>query len=454
MWNNLISGLHIVVVNWVLCCAEPVAAHNSPDAEVAADSLDRQTVNLSPGQLFAFAEAARIRQEFDAAEKAYRALASNPDLEIRTEARFRLALMLAAQSRETAAAVLLRQILDEKPHAVRVRLELASILIRLGDSAGADRELRKAQADGLPDNIARLVDIYATALRSLKPYGASIEIALVPDTNINRATRSSTLDTIIARFDLSEDARAKSGIGLSTRGQAYFRLPLSSQSNILFRVSGDGDFYQQSQFNDISLGVRVGPEIRSGKDQIRPSVGFSYRWFGGDPFVDSVSAAINFRHPMGPKAQSNLDLSISINNNRINDLQDGEVYAASVSYEQSLSAKLGIGFSAGGVRQSLRDPGFASTSGTINAYAYREIGRATVVGSVGYSRLEADRRLFLFPRRRVDNQYSASLSGSFRHLTFRGFVPIVRVSYELNESTVGIYDFDRFATEIGFTRAF
>lgn len=454
MWNRLQMGLLVVTASCILLTTEPALATISPDAETTVDPFNEQSVNLSPGQLFAFAEAARVRQEYDAAEKAYSALASNPDLEIRSEARFRLALMLVGQSRETDAAVLLRRILDEKPDAARVRLELATILVRLGDTAGADRELRKAQAGGLPDNIARLVNIYSSALRSQKPYGASIEVALVPDTNINRATQSSTLDTIIAQFDLSEDAQAKSGIGLSIRGQTYFRMPISEQLNFLIRVSGDSDLYQQSQFNDISLGIRAGPELRSGKDRLRPSIGYSYRWYGGDTFVDSVSAAINFQHPMGPRALSNLDVSISSNNNRINELQDGEVYAASVSYERSLTAKLGVGFSIGGVRQSLRDPGYATTSGTINGYAYREIGRTTVVGSAGYSRLEADERLFLFPRRRVDNRYNASISGTFRQLTFRGLVPLLRVSYELNESSVGIYDFNRFATEIGITRAF
>jgi len=431
-----------------LLCLVPVG--------VTAQSVTAQVSkqSLSPAELFDFAAHAQSEGSFETAETAYRALASNPDLELRTEARFRLALMFAGQNRNTDAAVLLRQILDEKPDAARVRLELARILALMGDMSGAARELRQAQASGLPPEVARLVSIYTNALRSRKPYGASIEIALAPDSNINRATQSTTLDTIIAQFDLSEDAQAQSGIGLSLKGQAYFRTGIDKRSNLLVRISGDGDLYKKSQFNDISLGIQAGPEMRSGKDRISPSVGYSYRWYGNDPYADTVNVAVNVQHPMGNKAQATFNGSIGHSNNRRNDLQDGEIYAASLSYERAISAKTGAGLSVNAVRQDLLDPGYATSSGSVNIFAYRELGQTTVVGSLGYSHLEADKRLFLFPRRRIDDRYNVSLSSTFRQFTFKGFAPLLRLSYERNKSTVGIYDFDRVATEIGITRAF
>tara|TARA_B110001454_G_scaffold218549_1_gene246849 strand:+ start:4510 stop:4776 length:267 start_codon:yes stop_codon:yes gene_type:complete len=46
------------------------------------------------------------------AKTLYRALSHDPDIEVRTEARFRLALLLEQQKRYTDAAVELRVILD------------------------------------------------------------------------------------------------------------------------------------------------------------------------------------------------------------------------------------------------------------------------------------------------------------------------------------------------------
>jgi hypothetical protein len=43
------------------------------------------SIDLSASQLFAFADEARDRGDFQTAETAYRALASNPDIELRTD---------------------------------------------------------------------------------------------------------------------------------------------------------------------------------------------------------------------------------------------------------------------------------------------------------------------------------------------------------------------------------
>jgi hypothetical protein len=78
----------------------------------------------------------------------------------------------------------------------------------------------------------------------------------------------------------------------------------------------------------------------------------------------------------------------------------------------------------------------------------------TLFGSIGLRRLEADARLLLFPERRREWLYSVGAGGTFRQLTVAGFAPVVRVSWERNASTVGIYDYRRFAVDFGITRAF
>ena len=131
--------------------------------------------------------------DLDLAEQAYRALATNPDVGIRNEARFRLALMIAErQQRHREAAVLPRMILDEQPNVARVRLELARIQALLGNFAEARRELRAAEAAGLPPEVERLVRFFASSLYSGKAAGVNLDVALSPDSNINRTTRSET----------------------------------------------------------------------------------------------------------------------------------------------------------------------------------------------------------------------------------------------------------------------
>ncbi|OYU01634.1 MAG: hypothetical protein CFE36_09895 [Sphingomonadaceae bacterium PASS1] len=431
-----------------------VAASPSALQAQSAAPENVSAAGISAVQMFEIAEKAKQEGNFAAAETVYAALVKDPDIEIRTEARFRLAQMLTSQNRFSDAAIIYRAILDEKPDAQRVRLELASLLARLGDVGSAQRELRLAQAGGLPPDVARLIDQFTDALRAGRPAGASVEIALAPDNNINRATRSETLDTIIAPFDLSEDAQAKSGLGLALKGQAYARVGIDSRDQLLVRLSGSADLYRESQFDDVSVGIQAGPEMRSGKDRLNFSGGFSQRWFGGELYSEIISASANIQHPFGTKTLMTGNVSVSTFDNKSNDLQDGTIYAASAGYERAFSSRFGAGLTLGGVRQALSDPGYATTSGALSAFAFRELSGTTLVASLGYSHLEADVRLFLFPRRRIDERYTASLAATFRQVQYLGFAPILRLEYERNDSSVGLYDYKRIAGSIGITRAF
>ena len=84
------------------------------------------------------------------AETLYRALSHDPDIEVRTEARFRLALLLEQQKRYTDAAVELRVILDANPDAARVRLELARLLAQFGEELAVMKELRRTAISTAP----------------------------------------------------------------------------------------------------------------------------------------------------------------------------------------------------------------------------------------------------------------------------------------------------------------
>ncbi len=139
---------------------------------------------------------------------------------------------------------------------------------------------------------------------------------------------------------------------------------------------------------------------------------------------------------------------------RSNDLQDGQIFDASVTIEHAFSPKMGGSLSLSGQRQTAVDAGYATTSGGANLLLWREWGKATVFGTAGLYRLEADARLGLFPERRKEWLVRGGLGATLRHVKIAGFAPVVRLNYDRNISTVGIYDYSRFAGELGLTRAF
>lgn len=447
-----------VLLSW--CCAALAAGTGLPGSALAQDLGEPSpptpsAVTMTPAQLFDFADQARDRGDYATAEAAYRALATNPDIDIRSEARFRLGMMLAdKQQRFGDAAVEFRKILDERPKAGRVRLELARMHAMLGNPGAAARELRAAQASGLPPEVQNAVRFYANAFEAQKPFGYSVGIALAPDTNINRATRSDTLGTIIGDFTLDDNAQAKSGVGLALRGQAYFRTALGGKSRLLVQVSGQGDVYRQSDFNDLILGGQAGPEVQLGKNRVYLGGAATWRWYGGTPYSQTLGLSASLRRPIGKRGQAQIELGLARDNNRRNDLQDATVASVSVGYDRAFTATSGGGISFNAIRNAAEDPGYSLTSGGTNAYLFKEFGPVTAVVNIGYSHLEADERIFLYPRRRVDDRYSAGLGVTLRNLRFGNFAPLARVRFERNVSSIEIYDYSRFSGEIGITAAF
>lgn len=419
---------------------------------VPAQTTEQRQV--SAVELFALAAQAEAAGRPGDAETMYRALARDPDAEVRAESRFRLAQLLERMGRKREAATTYRALLDEKPGAARVRLELARLLTQMGDEGAARRELRQAQAGGLPPQVAQIVDQFAAALRSRKPWGASLEVALVPDSNVNRATDAATLDTVLAPLQLSRDAREQSGIGARAAGQLYARVPIAANLSLVPRVSGQGDFYRQSRFDDVSASALIGLEWSLGRDRLRPSAGGTQRWYGGSPYARTATAAIDWQHPLGTRAQLTTSATVADTQYRGNALQNGLLLNGAVAYERAFSPRAGGSITLSATRQNARDPGYATASGAVSLLGWHEFGRTTVYATAGVRRLEGDARLFLFPERRKDWNLSLGAGATFRRLQLHGFAPVVRLDWEHNQSTVGIYDFTRKAATIGLTRAF
>lgn len=432
-------------------------AQNAIDSVASKDASKPEPVTwtLSARQVFALADEARKRGDFIKAENAYRALTNDQNIEMRTEARFRLGMMLADNlNRYSDAAIEFRRILDEKPNASRVRLELARMQAMLGDFGAARKELRAVQAAGLPQEVEQIVRFYSQALNAKKTFGGSAKIALAPDSNINRATRSDTLGTVIGDFALDKDAQARSGIGLDLQGQGYLRLGVQPGTDILVRASGSATLYRDADFNDITVGIQAGPQFQWGANQLTLSLGPSRRWYGRDPYSVTVGGNISWQRPLGKRSQVRVEGGVSHVSNKRNKLQTADNFVLSAGIDHAFTARSGGGFQVYGFREEAGDPGYSLASGGISGHLFRELGRSTVIGTLGYSRLEADKRLFLYPKRRMEDRYTASLAVTLRSLQIGGFAPLARLKWERNRSSIEIYDYRRLAAEFGVTSAF
>ena len=426
----------------------------SAAAAAAPATAPAPSRELSAIEVFAVAERAQRAGHAEDAIRLYDALTQDRNADIRAEARFRKGMLLAALKRYREAALAFRTLLDEKPDAARVRLELARVLALMGDDSSARRELRQVQAAGLPEQVARTVGQFDAALRSHKRAGLNLEFALAPDTNINRATEDRTLDTVIAPLTLSRDARAQSGLGIHLSGNGYVKIPVGSGLSAVPRVDSLATLYGKSEFDDISTRVMIGLEVQRRHDRLSPSIGHSWRWYGKRSYTHTDVAQLDWIHVLGRRAQLTGSVSAATTDYQLNDLQDGKLYSVSAGIERALSARSGISITLNAARQTARDPGYATASGGVRLLGWRETGHTTLYASAALQRTEGDAALALFGERRREWFTSVRAGATLRGLAVHSFAPYVRIGYERNASSVALYDYRRFTSELGITRAF
>jgi hypothetical protein len=405
--------------------------------------------------MLGLADLASSKGDEETARRIYELLSSDARPDIRAEAMYRRAQRLVERKQIAAAATLLRAVLDDQPDATRVRLELAGLLHQLGQDENALRQLRSAQARGLPPDVARLVDRYSQAIRATRPFGASIEIALAPDSNPNRSTSAQRLDTVLGPFSVDEDSRAESGLGLSVRAQAFRRIHLGTGApSVLFRGALAADLYKKPAFQDIALEVAAGPEFAVGRGRLNLEVAGTERRYGTKPYMRSARVGLSWLKPVGRLAQVQFVGSIGRVDHQRNDLQDGSTLFARAKFERALSETMGAAVSLTGERHAARDPAYATSQWRAGLLLWRDLRQATVTLESEFGLLKADDRLALLPKRRVDRYSALSLGMTLRRLAFRSFAPVARLTLERNRSSVAMSDYRRTRTEIGLVRAF
>ena len=413
-----------------------------------------RTISADAPALLELGQRFQAGGQSEQATKVYAALEEDPNADVRAEARFRLARLAMDRKDWRSAALLLRRVLDERPEAAPVRLTLAQVLTEIGDENAALRELRAAQAIGLPLDVARMVDRFSEALRARRPFGASLKLAIAPDSNINNATANDTLGTVIGDFEIDGDSKQRSGVGTTIQGSAYLRHSIGPNISLLARTFASGDVYRDKEFNRFGLEFAAGPELSFGYARLNLEAAVGRRWLGSQPFEDRIRIEANGSVPLGRQTVARGRLTAARVDNRLNELQDGNILGGEIGVERAIDARTGLSFTLFGERAALGDAGYSTKAWRAQLVAWREIGRSTIHGTAAYGQLKADERLALFPERREDKGWSLSLGATLRQFEFAGFAPLVRFTIERNDSNIAFYEFSRRRAEFGAVRAF
>jgi thioredoxin-like negative regulator of GroEL len=415
---------------------------------------DANCAELSPADMFALADKFYASGDKTGAMQVLSVLTKDNNIEYRAEARFRLAAIQEETGDFDGAIATLRALLAEQPQANPARLELARILDKVGKADEAKRELAAAQALGLPPEVAVTVRRFAGRLaQATKHRGLTLEVTAGPDSNINRSTSSAFIDTIIAPFELSEDARRIGGFGMTGVARAYSRDAIGPIP-LLTRVNARADLYDKPRFNDVQLSADSGPEFSLGKAKVRPSAILERRWYGGNLYAKGIGGDVDLLAPLSPRTQIELRVARVKQTIAPNPDQDGWRTSAEASVTHLLAPKLTgqVSLRYGSLYARV-DPESVRTwaGGALLAY---EGKTATWFGEVDLTSSRGRAPLFLFGERRRDTRWDITAGVIVTTIRVAGFQPLVRATYSDSRADIVLWDYRRLRLDVGLTRSF
>ena len=412
--------------------APPPAVVAPADPAFAAE-LDRAEHELAAGQI-APAQARLLRLEASGHRE--------------TQLLFLLGLAAFASKDYPEAVRRYRAILAREPRASRVRLELARTFYEAHDWRNAERQFRFAPV------VARKVDGFLAQIRRRRTFTSSFSVALAPDSNVNAGPTAENVTLYGLPFELSQDARSHSGVGLALSAQAAWTPHLSDQWRWDATASGYSRLYSHARFDEAALVLATGPHLVRERIDASLHATATRRWFAGDLYAKGYGGALEATwYLTGRTALTGTAEAGHVEYPHFAP-QTGPVYSLSAGVLRALTAasygRIGVSWG----RENAQSAVFANYSIGADAGYVREFGAGITASLGGRVRLSRYDDAGAFDAKRRDEQYTLQGGLTFRKLQLRGLAPSVTVTETINDSNISLYQFRRTRVEFGLNRTF
>lgn len=369
--------------------------------------------------------------------------------------RFLSGLVAIAKGDHKRAIRIFRAILIDHPTAMRVRLELARAFFLDGDYANADRQFRFARAGNPPGEVVANIDAYLYAIRQSKSWSYHATVSLAPDTNLNVGSSSREVTLYGLPFELSDDARRRSGVGFAVDLGGEWAPKIGDRSRLRIGLNAQRREYSDSDFDDMTLTAYAGPRFVSQRWDVS-LLGTSFsRWYGAKAHSRSVGGRIEGTYYLTPE----LGLSGSLAAQRL-DYQrspemSGSLISASLGMIRALTTASAATLKAGVNRQDARLSAYSNWSGYGAVGYFRDLPAGFsiyVEPSLSFARY--DSALPIFGKPRSDRSISALVTLLNRHIVLSRFTPRIAYTFTKQVSNIPLYSFTRNRVEIGLTTNF
>lgn len=348
-----------------------------------------------------------------------------------------------------------RAILVREPASVRVRLELARAFYLKRDYENAYRQFQFARAGNPPPGVIATIDRFLGAIRREKSWSYSLGLAIAPDSNINNGTTADEVELFGLPFELSDETRSRSGVGLAIQGALEFAPRLSGWSRLRVGAAVQSRDYAGVNFDDMTVAVHAGPRLTIGKWDVSALASGFQRRFGGRRLGEGAGARIEATHH--PDARTAMSLALSAH--RVHyppfPLHDGMFLSTSTGVMRALTPDSSLTARLGASRKTARTPELANWAGSLAIGYYRDLpGGFSVYAEPSIAQARYDGIDPFFGNRRKDRLAELHFSLLNRRISLRGFTPRVGFTLARRRSSIELYNYNQRRFEFGVTSNF
>lgn len=348
-----------------------------------------------------------------------------------------------------------RAALDVRPDLVRIRLELALALYRLGDDDAAKHHFKMILGAPVPPAVARNVRHYLTLIRQRRVWDFDASLGVLVDSNVNGGSEVDFIDIGGLRFRVNPDAREISSHGVSIFAEGRYRVPVSAMQRVNFVGSLARKDYVDSRFDDMIVRIAAGPSWLSEGGERSLFATVARRDYGNDCYNRGYGLRGEFNQIVTNRLLADLAAEWMKQSSCSFEGRDGDLGWISMQGAYLIDSVSSVNVGARYQTEALDSEYLSYTFASLNVGYRRDWIHGINFGiMLRQARIQYEGVQPIFNEERLDIERTLALNLSKRDLHFNGFVPAISVMLTERDSSIDFYSSKRTLWQFGGSRRF
>lgn len=361
---------------------------------------------------------------------------------------------LTQSGRFADALPLLEALVADAPDAGVYRLELASVLLRLGQGQRARFHFAQARGGTLPPEARRTVEGLLAGLPLRSGWERSLSFSIAPESNPARGSSGFILINGVP-VEVGTAGAGESGRSASLSTGALYLHALSVRTGVFGGATLDYTARSGPLEDTGTLRAQVGFRTIRGATRIEGALRFSQHFVAEKPLAHGPGLTFNLTRPLGRRGT--VAASVHLDRLQYRDIPglDGTDGGVTLGYVHALSPATRLSFALGlGARNAVR---VGSSTRTVTQsvgidHAFR--GGLSLGATVTRSRFRRDAPTGFFTVTQSDRRDALALRVSHARIKLYGFAPVLELARERQDSNIPLQRYDNTRAALTFTRRF